>query len=70
MRKLKLDVDALKVEEFATEGVEAEKRGTVGGHGSVYSNCAAVCESRSEDPDCFCEIHTYVEEFTCYAGCM
>jgi hypothetical protein len=38
MHKLKLDVSALKVEEFATEGIEAEKLGTVRGHGSVYSN--------------------------------
>ena len=69
MRKLKLDVDALKVEEFATEGVEAGRRGTIRGQGSIYSNCAPECESRSDD-GCFCEIETRVEQFTCYAGCM
>jgi hypothetical protein len=69
MRKLKLDVDALKVEEFATEGVEAGQRGTVRGQGSVFSNCAQECESRSDD-GCFCEIETREEQFTCYAGCM
>ncbi|HEX9935883.1 MAG TPA: hypothetical protein VGB15_02125 [Longimicrobium sp.] len=69
MHKLKLDVGALKVEEFATEGIKAEKLGTVRGHGSVYSNCAAECESRT-DNDCFCEIRTDVEQFTCYGGCM
>ena len=68
MRKLKLDVDALKVEKFATQ-VEVGPRGTVGGHGSIYSNCAPECESRSDD-GCFCEIETRVEQFTCYAGCM
>ncbi|HEU0300584.1 MAG TPA: hypothetical protein VFR37_14035 [Longimicrobium sp.] len=68
MRKLKLDVDALKVEKFATQA-EAGQRGTIGGHGSVYSNCAAECESRTDD-GCFCEIETRVEQFTCYAGCM
>lgn len=70
MRKLKLDVEELKVEEFATEGEEAQKRGTVHGQGSVFSNCAVVCESRTEDVACSCEIHSYEEEFTCYAGCM
>ncbi|HEU0014011.1 MAG TPA: hypothetical protein VFQ45_10025 [Longimicrobium sp.] len=70
MRKLKLDVEALQVEEFATEEVEAGQRGTVRGLGSIYSNCAPECESRSEDPGCFCEIETRVEQFTCYAGCM
>lgn len=69
MRKLKLDIDALKVEEFATEDVEAGQRGTVRGQGSIYSNCAGGCESVSED-GCLCEIDTRVEQFTCYAGCM
>lgn len=69
MRKLKLDLEALTVEEFATEEVEARERGTVRGHGSVYSNCAAECESRSDD-GCWCEIETRVEQFTCYGGCM
>jgi len=69
MRKLRLDIDALKVEEFSTVGDGAEERGTVRGHGSVYSNCAPECESRSDD-GCWCEIETRVEQFTCYGGCM
>jgi len=48
MYKLKLDVDALKVEEFATEDIEAKPRGTVHGRGSNYSNCAGICEPDTE----------------------
>jgi hypothetical protein len=69
MRKISLDVDALKVESFDTAERGVEKRGTVRGHNSVYSNCAAECESRSDD-GCWCEIESRVEQFTCYAGCM
>jgi len=69
MRKLRLDPDALRVESFDAEAVNAKVRGTVRGHGSVYSNCAAECESRSDD-GCWCEIESREEQFTCYAGCM
>lgn len=69
MRKLKLDPDALRVESFEARDLKVEERGTVRGLGSVYSNCAAECESRSDD-GCWCEIETRVEQFTCYGGCM
>jgi hypothetical protein len=76
MRKLKLDVDALKVEEFATEGTGANKIGTVRGHDS-YTNCFCPhtyldlgCQTVSEDDLCVCEVHTKLNEYTCYPGCI
>ena len=60
MRKLKLDVDALKVEEFATEDV-AEARGTVRGHYQSYPawDCPRTwnnygCETISGEHACIC----------------
>ena len=77
MRKLKLDVDALKVEEFATKDPEAAAQGTVRGNDQSYTYCFCPhtyedlgCESVSEDDQCVCEIHSYLNEYTCYPGCI
>ena len=76
MRKLKLDVDALKVEEFATT-VNSEELGTVRGNDQSYSNCFCLhtyqdlgCQTISEDDACVCEVHTKLNEYTCYPGCI
>jgi hypothetical protein len=75
MRKLKLDVDALQVEEFATERTGAAI-GTVRGNDS-YTNCFCPhtyldlgCQTVSEDDQCVCEVHTKINEYTCYPGCI
>ncbi|MDB4948383.1 MAG: hypothetical protein JWM27_1032 [Gemmatimonadetes bacterium] len=77
MRKLKLDVDALKVEAFATADLEATALGSVRGQYQSYSNCFCPhtyadlgCETISEDDQCVCEVHTKLNEFTCYPGCI
>ena len=77
MRKLRLDVDALKVEEFATEPARAAALGSVRGHDQSYSYCFCPqtyldlgCESVSEDDQCVCEIHSKLNEYTCYPGCI
>jgi len=62
MRKLKLDVDALKVEEFSTTDDGAEDRGTVRGHyDDSYPNwnCPVTwnnygCHSISGQAACIC----------------
>lgn len=58
MRKLKLEVEALKVEEFPTTGDGAEERGTVRAYftrkweASCYESCTNIA-------DCLClsELH-------------
>jgi len=76
MRKLKLDVDALQVEEFATVR-DAEGLGTVRGNDQSYTYCYCPhtyedlgCETISVADDCVCEVHTKLNEFTCYPGCI
>ncbi|HST62989.1 MAG TPA: hypothetical protein VLK84_30050, partial [Longimicrobium sp.] len=65
MRKLKLDVDALQVEEFATVEPRAAAQGSVRGHDESYSQCYCPqsyqdlsCYSNSADDVCDCVITT------------
>lgn len=77
MRKLRLDLDDLKVEEFTTTD-NAEACGTVRGNDQSYTNCFCPqtyqdlgCQTISEvDDDCFCQVHTKINEYTCYPGCI
>ncbi|HEU0053949.1 MAG TPA: hypothetical protein VFQ39_12275 [Longimicrobium sp.] len=77
MRKLKLDADALKVEEFATVDPQVTARGTVRGNDQSYTNCFCPstyaemgCETISVEDQCVCEVHTKLNEYTCYPGCI
>ena len=77
MRKLKLDVDILKVEEFATLDRRAAAQGSVHGHDESYSQCMCPqsymdlsCYSNSADEVCDCVITTKLNHFTCYPGCI
>ena len=61
MRKLKLDVDALTVEEFTTTGGEAKSGGTVRAHDSSFPawNCPVswngyCADSMSGEYACHC----------------
>ena len=67
MRKIQLDVDALKVESFPTSEGEAEKRGTVHGHNSFRGTCQETCQSTCAGPTCDppCE-----NEPTAYMTCV
>lgn len=67
MRKLRMDVDALKVESFVTGGEDSNGR-TVKGHDST-TDCGAT---DSGDAYCaentqFCPANT--DKYTCAAGC-
>jgi hypothetical protein len=58
MRKVRLDMDALKVESFATAERGADKRGTVRGHSSpdftCWQTCDRICPSISGPAPCDC----------------
>jgi hypothetical protein len=58
MNKIRLDLDTLAVETFATTTDEGRKRGTVRGHDSAGSGvgCASLgCTSVSGLEQCVCE---------------
>ncbi len=58
MRKISLDIDALKVDSFATDSVSAKNRGTVRGHSSpdftCFATCHQICPSISGPVNCDC----------------
>jgi hypothetical protein len=53
MQKLTLDVDALRVESFATARL-SEPRGTVHGQATQLKTCAATCHCTSVNIGCWC----------------
>lgn len=72
MRKVKLDMDSLAVESFATTG-GAEGRGTVHGRAEASGDCLrtlyqAQCISLTGDLECQC-VHTEANQYSCGAVC-
>ena len=79
MKKLRLDVEDLRVDSFATDR-EDEDRGTVEGFVSRYFSCNGTCPCYPEYPDTYdCTIDTAAytcspcdvsgnEAYTCYAA--
>lgn len=59
MRKIRLDLDGLSVDTFATSPAEAE-RGTVQGHWSQLGTCDAFVATCQLNGTC---------KFTCWNGC-
>lgn len=58
MNKIRLDMDALAVETFATTKDEGRGRGTVRGHDSAGSGIGCIsygCDSGSGYEQCICE---------------
>ncbi len=55
MKKLTLDLDALRVDSFESAGLEAEK-GTVEGHVDAYAGSASVYRPclYTQQPSCTC----------------
>lgn len=70
MRKLKLEIDALRVESFQTTGVAREAAGTVRGHldRAAEEDLVAITTLRTQEPSCFdtCKISCWG---TCEASC-
>ena len=54
MRKVRLDLDGLEVESFATTGGRGAERGTVKGHDSAVGTWESIDTSQSEDGMCAC----------------
>lgn len=68
MRKLKLQLDALKVETFATSGHRA-RRGTVAGHGITQSGtCGTGCGGYTDGGDT-CMGGQWTCHDSCDTGC-
>jgi hypothetical protein len=54
MRKLKLEIDALSVQSFATTAPDAPRRGTVrAAEGTVVTACGTCVGETCEGPTCF-----------------
>lgn len=69
MKKLKLTLDALKVDSFQTDEADAEGRGTVNGHQSDSTCLQRVCTCRDETEwDMSCGSCVQYGE-TCYNTC-
>jgi hypothetical protein len=67
MEKIRLNLDALAVETFATTKDDGADRGTVRGHDSGGSGvgCASLgCESVSYLEQCICEGNVHPETFS------
>ena len=60
MKKLRLDIESIAVESFATDERTGERRGTV--HGHVSFRC-------SVDPDNTCAAETCDNAYTCALSC-
>ncbi len=85
MKKLKLTVEALRVESFETAGKELEQRGTVRGKNASDTTCwqrACFCPGATnttcDAEGCWCTAASEVDhtcatcnqfEDTCYEGC-
>lgn len=68
MKKLKLTVDALRVESFETAEAELEQRGTVRGNASDSTCIERACGCAGDTEwDITCGTCKYDE--TCYNGC-
>jgi hypothetical protein len=79
MKKLKLNLDALQVESFATDPDHQTGRGTVEGHISGLVLCGPVNPSPPFDRSIIltcgetCQLHTFhhcTEKESCYHGCI
>lgn len=68
MAKLKLQIDALRVESFDTTAIADAHAGTVRAHGDAVEEEVAITTPQSRDPSCFetCKISCWG---TCYASC-
>jgi len=67
MKKIRLDMDALAVETFATTKDDGAGRGTVRGHDSAGSGIGCVsmgCDSASGLEQCICENNFNPETFS------
>lgn len=73
MKKISLQMDALRVESFETTSHPAALRGTVKGAGTGVSACLTECGGESCDPTCqSCELTQCQAEtcgFTCENTC-
>jgi hypothetical protein len=72
MRKMRLDLDQLAIESFATTDGGAEKRGTVQGRagsgdclGTLYQS---PCVSLTADLECYC-VQTQANQLSCNVVC-
>ena len=69
MRKLKLEVEALRVESFDTTGAGRREPGTVRAHAGAYEeDVAIITDPRTRDASCFetCKISCWG---SCEASC-
>jgi hypothetical protein len=67
MKKIRLDIDTLDVESFATGGLEHGTRGTVRGAGTAVSACYCYPISYFSEPTCIkiCPPVRYTESPDC-----
>jgi len=71
MRKLRLDIEALQVEQFSTQASPAEQ-GTVEAHcGTSPGPCWTTCDPYGQNASCWetCDPHQYTCCHTCGKTC-
>ena len=70
MRKLKLEIDALRVESFDTAGGRVDP-GTVRAHGDAVDEAYVITDPRTQQLSCFdsCKISCVTCLVSCFGSC-